>query len=258
MLDEFDQLISKQALPQLSFVGLCACTIGEGKVLSGQLLNHLHSLLNVGRIMPVIVAIQEERAISDEPKLAIGLALEVIAPKHGANPRVERPHHHYFFSVLEPVDLVEVADCLHHVLGAFEVDMLILVFYGVAVAHEAAAVAALYDNLVPIIEISSSLEAQNALEETHIGGPVDRRPRIYEIVLRDELITLMQAGGQILLHAPPEIYLLPEDEQLVGDDIEVQRIGGVSIDGVRRAIHAHRTGLKAELHLAEEVDALRA
>lgn len=139
-------------------MGLCTRTVGESKILSGQLIHHFHSLLNVGGIVSVIVAVEEESPISDESKLAICLALEVIAPKHGPGSCIKWPNHHYFFSILEPVDLVEVVDCLHHVLGAFEVNMLIFVFDGIAIAHEAATIAALDDHLVPIVEVPSSLK----------------------------------------------------------------------------------------------------
>lgn len=136
--------------------------------------------------------------------------------------------------------------------------MFIFVFYGIAVAHKAATITALDDDLVPIVEISSALETQYPLKEAHIGRPVDGWSCINEIILSDELIALMQAGGQIVLHAPSKIDLFPKDKQLVGDDIEIQRIRGVCVDGVRRAIHAHRPCFDVELHLAEEVYALRA
>lgn len=132
-------------------------------------------------------------------------------------------------------------------------DMLIFVFDGVAIAHEAAAIATLDNHLMPIIEIPSSFKAQNPLQESYVRRPVDGRPRIYEILLRDELITLMKTSREIFLHTPSKIYLLPEDEQFVGNNIKIYRIRRVCVNGVRRAIHAHRPCFDVELHLPEEV-----
>jgi hypothetical protein len=55
------------------------------------------------------------------------------------------------------------------------VNVLIFIFDRIAVPHEAATIATLDDDLVPVIEVSSVLEAQDAIEESHIGGPVDGR-----------------------------------------------------------------------------------
>jgi hypothetical protein len=89
MLDELNQLFRKEAFPDFSFVGFGTSTVREGDVLGGELFYHLHTFLDVCRIMPVVICIEEESSVSDEPKLALGLAAEVVAIEHGRNACIE-------------------------------------------------------------------------------------------------------------------------------------------------------------------------
>lgn len=57
MLDVFDQLISKETLPELPLMCLSAGRSGEVYVLHRQFLNHAHALLNVSSIVSVVVSI---------------------------------------------------------------------------------------------------------------------------------------------------------------------------------------------------------
>lgn len=147
---------------------------------------------------------------------------------------------------------------MHHVLGTFEMQMLVAVLKGIAISHKTASITALDDDLMPVVEVSSSAEAEYSLEEAHIGGPVDGGSIVNKVVLSDELIAFVNTGSQIAFHAPPEVNFLEEDQQFVGNDVEVHGVWSVCVDGVRGTVHTHGACLDVELDLPEEVDALHA
>lgn len=62
----------------------------------------------------------------------------------------------------------------------------------------------------------------------------------------------MEGVLQVVLHAPPEVDFLEVDQQFVGWVGEVDRIGGVGVDGVGRPVHAHRSRFYRDLDLAEK------
>ena len=174
----FYELISKQAPPQLALMCLRTARVGEGDVFSGQLFNHPHAGLDVGGVVAVVEGVEEECTVGDHSHLAVGLRLEIVTVEQGRNAGIERSDEDDFFAVLEPVDLVEVGDGLHDVLGSSEMDALVPEFDGVTIAHEAAAVAGLDDDLAPVVEVSSPLKAKNSREVGDIRPPVDGGPSV--------------------------------------------------------------------------------
>lgn len=69
-------------------------------------------------------------------------------------------------------------------------------------------------------------------------------------------MAFLEWGRGVVFEAPPEVDLLPEDQEFVGDDVEILRVGDVDVDCIGGAVHAHSSVFGGELHLVEHGECL--